>query len=235
MFVGHVALALIAKRKVPAAPLGWLVAAVMALDLLWPIFLLLGVEQVAMRAGATAFNPLVFESYPWSHSLLMAAVWGLALAALAKWRGYSGAVQAWLAGLVVSHWVLDWITHAPDLPLWPGDSPRLGLGLWNSVGGTYAIEGGLWLAAIVLYLRDRRALTGTGRLAFWSLVAVVTLLWAAAPWSPPPPSVRMLAGTALALWLLVPWASFADRRFVLRPVAATMLVLLLAVGFPATR
>jgi hypothetical protein len=210
MFVGHVALALIAKRRVPTAPLAWLVAAVMALDLLWPIFLLLGFERVAFRAGATAFNPLVFESYPWSHSLVMAGAWGLGLAALARWRGHSGAVPAWLAGLVVSHWALDWVTHAPDLPLWPGNSPRLGLGLWNSVGGTYFIEGGLWLAAVLLYLRGRRATTRAGSLAFWSLVAVTTLLWATAPWSPPPPSVPVLAGTALALWVLVPWASFAE-------------------------
>src|SRR5512139_2176899 len=106
MFVGHVALALIAKRKAPAASLGWLVAAVMALDLIWPVFLLLGVERVAFRAGATAFNPLVFESYPWSHSLVMAGVWALVLAALARWRGHAGAVPVWLAGLVVTHWVL---------------------------------------------------------------------------------------------------------------------------------
>ena len=138
MFVGHLALAVAAKRAVPAAPLGWLVAAVTALDLLWPVFLLAGIEQVRISPGATAFTPLIFEWYPWSHSLVMAVAWGGFLAVLARWRGLPGRVGSWLAGLVVSHWVLDFLTHAPDLPLWPGDSPRLGL------------------RAVELHLRDHR-------------------------------------------------------------------------------
>lgn len=211
MFVGHLALALAAKRAAPKASLGWLMAGVTALDLVWPILLLLGVEQVSVRPGATAFTPLVFDSYPWSHSLVMALVWGALLAALGRaFRVPAGA--GLLLGLVVSHWLLDFLTHAPDLPLWPGHSSRFGLGLWNSIPGTLVIEGALWVGGIVLYLRGRRG-TVLGRIAFWSLVVVSTVMWAAGPWSPPPPSERALAQFALIGWIVLPWAALADRHY----------------------
>ncbi len=89
MFVGHLALALAAKRAVPKAPLGWLMAAVTALDLLWPLFLLAGIEHVRVSRGATAFNPLIFDSYPWSHGLLLTLLWGTLLAVLGRSRGLS--------------------------------------------------------------------------------------------------------------------------------------------------
>ena len=210
MFVGHFALACGAKRAAPTVSLGWLVAAVTALDLVWPVLVLAGVEQVRIAPGATAFTPLVFESYPWSHSLLMSGVWGLVLAGLARWRRISTPASGLLVALVMSHWVLDWITHAPDMPLWPGPSPRFGLGLWNSVPLTIAIEGALWIAGIAVYLRVRPPMAWRSRLAFWSLVAITTLMWAAGPWSPPPPNSEALASLALIGWITIPWAVLAD-------------------------
>ena len=211
MFVGHLALALAAKRAAPRVSLGWLMAGVTALDLVWPIFLLLGVEQVSVRPGATAFNPLVFDAYPWSHSLVMAFAWGALLVLLGR-AFRIPAPPLLLVALVVSHWVLDFATHAPDLPLWPGTSPRFGLGLWNSIPGTLVVEGALWVAGIVLYLRGRQAATSrVGSLAFWSLVVVSTVMWASGPWSPPPPSSQALAQFALIGWIVLPWAAVADR------------------------
>ena len=219
MFTGHLALAFAAKSKVPAAPLGWLVAAVTTLDLLWPLFLLAGLEEVRISPGATAFTPLVFESYPWSHSLLMAAVWGVVLAGLARWRGYSAEVGYWLAALVVSHWVLDWVTHAPDMPLWPGASPRFGLGLWNSIPGTLVIEGLMWIGGIARYLRGRRAVRWIGPVALGSFVLITTVMWAGGPLSPPPPDARSLAWFALIGWIVIPWAALADRFYALKAAA----------------
>jgi hypothetical protein len=211
MFVGHLAVALAAKRAAPLVSLGWLVAAVVALDLLWPIFVLTGLEQVRIVPGATAFTPLVFVSYPWTHSLVMACVWGAVLAALARWRRMTPAASAILGALVVSHWGLDFVSHAPDMPLWPGRSPRVGLGLWNSIPWTLAIEGTMWAAAIVFYLRMRHERTHGSKAAFWSLVAVATVLWAAGPWAPPPPSPQAIGWFGLIGWLLAPWAARADR------------------------
>ena len=69
MFVGHLAVALGAKRAAPRVPLAVLVAAAFALDLLWPLMLLAGIESVRIDPGNTAFTPLAFDHYPWSHSL----------------------------------------------------------------------------------------------------------------------------------------------------------------------
>ena len=211
MFVGHLAVALAAKRAAPRVNLGWLIAGVTALDLLWPLFLLAGLEHVRIVPGAMPFTPLVFDSYPWSHSLVMAFVWGGALAWLA--RRYAAARPPWglMIGLVVSHWVLDFVTHAPDMPLWPGTSPRFGLGLWNSIPGTFLVEGVLWVGAIYTYLSGRRFKSTWPRLAFWSLILISTVMWAAGPWSPPPPDEKSLALFALIGWLIIPWAAAADR------------------------
>lgn len=211
MFVGHLALPLAAKRLAPTVNLGWLVAGGTALDLVWPILVIAGVEQVRIAPGATAFTPLVFESYPWSHSLIMAVVWGGVLAALATWSGVPKSAAPLLVGLVVSHWVLDFITHAPDMPILPFAGPRLGLALWNSIPGTLVVEGLLWVSCIALYLRGRVFRGWGSRLGFWSLVVITTVMWASGPWTPPPPSVRALGWFALIGWIVVPWAALADR------------------------
>jgi hypothetical protein len=213
MFVGHLALALAAKRAEPKVPLAWFMAAVTTLDLLWPVFLLLGIEQVRIDPGNTAFTPLRFVWYPWSHSLLMATVWGLALAGLGRSRGFSRRASIVLFALVVSHWVLDFFTHAPDMPLWPGPSPLLGLRLWSSVPATIVVEGAFWLLGIVLYLRGRHAASWGGKAAFWSFVIVCTLMWLAGPWSPPPPNARFLAWFGLIGWVILPWTALADSRY----------------------
>ena len=102
MFVGHLAVALAAKRAAPAVNLGWLMAGVTALDLVWPVFVLAGIEHVRVVQGATAFTPLIFDSYPWSHSLVMSVVWGLALVLVARSRGVIA--PAWLLVALVVGW-----------------------------------------------------------------------------------------------------------------------------------
>jgi len=217
VFVGHLAVALAAKARAPQISLGYWVAAAIALDLLWPVFLLLGIERVTIAPGATAFTPLIFDSYPWSHSLAMAAVWGMLAAALARWRGQSFGVAVLLALVVLSHWLLDYATHAPDMPLWPGASPRIGLGLWQSVPATLLIEGIMFTGAVALYLRRTRAIDRTGHVSFWSFILISAAIWAAGPWSPPP-NTRALAWVGLAAtWLLVAWAAWADKHRAPRP------------------
>jgi membrane-bound metal-dependent hydrolase YbcI (DUF457 family) len=211
MFVGHFAIALGAKRAAPRVPLGLLVGATIGLDLLWPAFLLAGVESVRIDPGNTAFTPLAFDSYPWSHSLVMALVWGALLALVAFPRLKSAGAALLLGAVVVSHWVLDYVTHRPDMPVWPG-GPEQGLGLWNSVPGTLIVEGMLFAAAIYLYTTAFPARDKTGTWAFWSVIALMTLIWLSSPWSPPPPSVRAIAIVGLAMWLFPLWGSWVDRH-----------------------
>lgn len=210
MFVGHTAVALAAKSRVPSVSLGWFVAAAFALDLLWPVFLLTGIERVSIVPGAIAFNPLVFDSYPWSHSLIMACVWGLLAAGIARWRGIPMGVAALIGALVVSHWMLDYLSHGPDMPLWPGNSPLLGLGLWKSIPATLLVEGVIFVTGIVLYVRATRPVDRIGSWGLWTYVLVSTTLWASVPWSPPPPNPQTLAWFSLGAYLFVLWAAWFD-------------------------
>lgn len=211
MFVGHLAVSLGAKAAAPKVPLWTLVAASFGIDLLWPVLLLAGVEVVRIAPGITAFTPLDFEWYPWSHSLLMVGVWG-AVAWLATWRLASSTRAAWVVTLVVvSHWALDWIAHRPDLPLWPA-GPRFGAGLWNSITGTILFEGGLLIAAVVMFVRAFPTRDRTGTWALAGMLALCGTIWITQPWSPPPPDPMAVAVVGLALWILPPWAAWIERH-----------------------
>ena len=193
MFIGHFALGLAAKRAVPRVPLAMLFVAAQFADLLWPILVALGVEQVRIDPGNTAFTPLDFVSYPYSHSLLLLVIWGVALGAI--YRGAAGGARARmvLALLVISHWALDFVSHRPDMPLYPG-GPKFGLGLWNSAAATRVVELTLFAVGCWIYVRSTRARDGVGRWAWLVLVALLLAAYFAAG-SQPPPSVT-------ALWMV---------------------------------
>ena len=76
MFIGHFAVGFAAKRFAPRTNLALLIAAAVFLDILWPIFVLLGWERVRIDPGNTRFTPLAFTYYPWSHSLVMSIAMG---------------------------------------------------------------------------------------------------------------------------------------------------------------
>lgn len=212
MFVGHAAVALAAKATAPRVSLGAFMAASYGLDLLWPLFSLAGLESFRIEPGITAFTPLAFDYYPLSHSLLMATVWGLA-AGLLTARLTRNARAGWVVGAIVpSHWVLDAIAHRRDLPLWPGESPMVGFGLWNSIPGTFLVEGLVFMAGILVFLRVTRARDRIGVVALWALLVFLTVIWVSGPFSPPPPSTTAVSVTALALILVPLWAAWADRH-----------------------
>jgi hypothetical protein len=211
MFIGHYAVGFAAKRVAPKASLGLLMAAPILLDLLWPIFLLAGWERVRIDPGNTAFTPLAFDSYPITHSLVTSIGWGALFGGL-YWiftRYRAGAVAIGLG--VVSHWVLDWVTHRPDLPLYPG-GPKVGLGLWNSIPWTLAVEFAMLAIALWLYVRTTQPRDRTGRYAFWAFVALAIVMYVGNLMSPPPPSTQALAWFALSGWIVPFWAGWFDAH-----------------------
>jgi hypothetical protein len=213
MFIGHFALAFAAKRVAPSVSLGTLFLAVQLADLVWPSFVLLGLERVEVAPGITAVTPLDFVSYPYSHSLLALALWGALFAGIHWVIHRRGGVVPWLiAALVLSHWLLDWLTHRPDMPILIGGGPLVGLGLWNSIPGTVLVETALFLAGVALYARATRALDRTGSYAFWGLVAFLLLVSVANLMGPPPPSPLAVAWVAQSIWLLVLWGYWIDRH-----------------------
>jgi hypothetical protein len=212
MFIGHFGVALAAKRLAPRTSLATLILAAQFLDVLWPVFLLLGLEHFRVAPRITKVQPLDFYDYPFTHSLTMALRWALAFALIYYLiRRY--VAGAWVVGAVVlSHWVLDWVVHRPDLPLWPG-GPKVGLGLWNSWPASISVESILFGAGIWIYLRSTRACDRTGVYAFWSLVVLLFLGWLGALFGPTPPDIHQLALGALVMWIIfIPWAWWADRH-----------------------
>ena len=212
MFLGHFALALGAKRVAPRASLGALFLAAQWSDLLWPFLLLAGIERVTVAPGDTAATPLRFDAYPISHSLLMLALWALLGGLLYFHLGRDRRGALVVAVLVLSHWVLDVVTHRPDLPLTPWGHTRLGLGLWNAPRLAMAVELLLFAAGVMLYLRATRPLDRTGRYATWAMLVFLVVVHIANSLGPIPPSSQAVGYTALALWLLPLWAWWADRH-----------------------
>jgi membrane-bound metal-dependent hydrolase YbcI (DUF457 family) len=212
MFIGHFAVAMAAKRAVPQTSLGWLFAACQLPDLLWPAFLLTGIERARIAPGDTAFTPLAFEHYPWSHSLLMVAIWAVVLGGAYRFRRNDGRAPLIIATLVVSHWILDWVTHRPDLPLVPGGEPKLGLGLWNHPTATLLIEAAMFAVGVWIYSRSTKPRDRTGRWAWVALVAFLVVMHSTNAFSPPPPDMTAVAIAGLAIWLLVWWGAWVDRH-----------------------
>ncbi len=112
---------------------------------------------------------------------------------------------------VLSHWLLDFITHRPDLPLYPGGA-RVGLGLWNSLWGTLGVELTLFAIGVWLYARTTRATDRMGSFGFWALVAFLLLIYLGNVFGEPPPSVTALAWVAQSQWLIIAWGYWLDRH-----------------------
>ena len=171
-----------------------------------------------MVPGPNPFLNLWLDSIPVSHSLVALIAWGLLFGYLYRKRtGYArGALVVGL--LVLSHWVLDVVTHRPDMPLYPG-SVNLGLGLWNSVAGTLIVEGLLFIAGLVIYLRTTRPRDGIGRWGFWALIVVLLGSYVSTLFAPPPTDMKAIAVFGIAFgWLFVLFAWWVDRHRELREV-----------------
>lgn len=214
MFLGHVALGLAAKHAAPRVSLATWFVAVQLVDLIWPLMLLLGLEHVRITPGITAFTPLDFYDYPITHSLVGGAVWAALFAGVwvvtrRNGRAGAGRVAMLLAAAVLSHWVLDALSHRPDVPVLP-HGPYVGLGLWNSIPATLAVELAMFATGLWLYVSGGGK--GRHRISFWLLMAFLVIVYFGAAFGPPPPDVRTLALSGLAGWLFVPWLWWADRE-----------------------
>jgi len=212
MFIGHFGVAFAAKPLVPRVSLGSLILASLFVDLLWPTFLLLGLERVRIEPGATAVTPLVFEHYPLSHSLLAVLVWAALIGGVYLLFRRDRAGAAVLAALVVSHWLLDLIVHRPDLPLYPSGTQLLGLDAWSSLPLTLAIEVPLFLIGVGIYLRATAPKDAIGSWGLGGLVVFLAILYLGNLFGSPPPDVAAIAWAGQAQWLLVAWGYWVDRH-----------------------
>lgn len=209
MFIGHYALAYGAKKINKLPSLAIMFVAVQLLDLLWPIFVLLGFETFEIDPGNTALTPLNFTSYPYSHSLLMTVVWAILFASFYFTFTKNKQGSLLMGCLVFSHWVLDFITHRSDLPLSPFTDLKVGLGLWNAPIIEIILETGLFLIGVYLYYNT---VTVKRKVAFWSSVVFFLLIHFMNMFGPPPPSINAVAWSANLMWLFVFWAWWIEKK-----------------------
>lgn len=211
MFIGHFALALGAKKYAPQVSLGILFLACQLADLIWPNLVLLGIEKLEIEPGITMMTPLNFLHYPYSHSLLALLLWTVIFVGIYSFLKSVGSRAAIIIGLlVISHWILDVLTHRPDMPLTLGGPSRIGFGLWNYPVLAVTVELLLFALGVWLYANSTRAFNRKGSVGFWVLVIFLLAIYAGNVFAPPPPSVTAVAWFAQALWLIVVWGFWVD-------------------------
>lgn len=212
MFIGHFGVAMAGKRVAPKVSLPVLFLAAQFADTLWPFLVAAGIETVRIAPGDTKYTPLQFVSYPWSHSLLMLMIWGILFGTIYRLYTGDGRGGVLIGALVVSHWVLDWITHRADMALYPG-GPKLGLGLWNHPTASMAVEVVVFAIGVAIYEGTTKGKDKKGQYAFWLMVVLFLVGFSAASGGAPPPSVKAIwmgSIAAIALGLLL--ASYIDRH-----------------------
>jgi len=200
VFVGHYSASFAGRATEKRIPLWLLFLAVQWIDVMWSIFVLLGIEKVRIVPGITASNPLDLYYMPYTHSLLGVLCWSL-LAYLVcqfvpRFRGTRTGLI--LAAAVFSHWVLDLIVHRPDLSLYASVG-KMGFGLWNYRGAAFALEMAvLFGGAAILY----RTAAHRGRLVGF-VVFLAALQVFGTFFFPPPPSDHSAAMTALISYIVL--------------------------------
>jgi hypothetical protein len=212
MFIGHHAIAFAVKKAAPKTSLGMTFVAVQFLDMLWPVFLLLGWEHARIVPGITLVSPIDLYDYPISHSLVASLIWSFVLGTgyyLFTKKTFGSVV---VALCVLSHWILDFITHHPDMPLGFGTTTYVGLGLWNSLWGALVVEIGLYAVGVWLYLRFTQPIDRVGKFGAWSLIAILFVGYVASLIGGPPPNVMSLAIGGNVTWLFVLWAYWIDKH-----------------------
>ncbi|HKE83926.1 MAG TPA: hypothetical protein VKB50_09235 [Vicinamibacterales bacterium] len=131
--VDHAATALVIKRRFPSVSIVPLLISVQAMELAWVVLNYLGIEHTTTSATVRRVADIQLADIRYSHSVVPVVV-----AALAAWwiieRGLGRRLLGRALAIgIVSHLVLDILTHASDIALWPGAPfPKLGMGLYSS-------------------------------------------------------------------------------------------------------
>ena len=207
MFIGHYGVAYAAKAVAPKAPLAAYFLAVQALDVLFSVFVLSGIEHMEIVHKYTSYNPYRLYDMPITHSLVGSLGWAVAVGIVAALLRLPRRESLWLGLAVFSHFVLDLLVHTPDLSIAGNDTAKLGLGLWNNVPLVIVLELLVLLGGWVLFNRSKRpdaTFPKQRNRIFVGILAVVTVV---TPFMPDPASPTAFAVQALVLYCALAWAS----------------------------
>jgi len=212
MFIGHYGVAMSAGKAGSSFKLGTAILAAQLLDLLWPLFTIAGIESFSIVPGDTKLTPLRFDHYPYTHSLagslVIAFLFGLLYYCIRK----KLRLAIVYAVLVFSHWVLDFITHKPDLAVSFTSTHKLGLGLWNHPVAAIFVEGIIFIAGVYIYFSATKPLNTKGKVLPWILTGLLGIFYVMNLAGPAPPSVNAVSYSALLLWAFVLLGYWTDKN-----------------------
>ena len=212
MFIGHFGAGFAGKKFSKSASLGTYLMAAQWIDLIWPIFVLLGIEKVEIEPGISSVTPLDFTYYPFTHSLFGVLIWALLFGFVYFLIKKNTRVAIILGLLVLSHWVLDLFVHIPDLPIFPGLDIKVGFGLWNSFAATLILEGLVFAVGLFLYLRSTKARNKTGTFALLGLIVFLVAIYISNLLGPAPESTEAIGIVGNAQWLIILWGYWIDKN-----------------------
>jgi hypothetical protein len=212
MLAGHYGVSFVLKKAEPRLPLWTLFLATQLVDVLWAVFVLLGIEHYRIVPGITASLPLDLYYMPYTHSLVAAVAWSTVVFALCQWviplSGFKSSRCAFFLALgVFSHWVLDLVVHRPDLPLYD-NAYKVGFGLWNFPLPALVLESALLFGGMWLYLRSTTATSFPGRYGMIFFGLAILVLHCLLFWGPLPPGITAGAARLGALYLILAAAAY---------------------------
>jgi len=129
--INHAATALIIKKEFAGVPIIWLLISVQFMEVLWVVLNYLGIERTTTEKEVRYVGDVHLSYMPFSHSIVtMVGVALLAWLIIGKGLNLPDIGLALGIG-VISHLVLDLITHSKDIAVAPFiRGPKFGLGLY---------------------------------------------------------------------------------------------------------
>lgn len=223
MFAGHYAPAFAAKALKHAPSMGAAFIAVQLVDVAWASFVLTGVEHARITPDFLAMSDLELYDMPYTHSLVGALAWSVAGAlvyrSFDKKNGWIGALL--IGALVFSHWLTDFLVHAPDLALYPG-GPKVGLGWWDNPPLAIGSELGLFVIGFALYITSTKPNGVAGRISPWLTAGLMLVVLAFEKLGPGQEHINQAAMSALAAYTIFAalgfWLDATRERKVVLPL-----------------
>lgn len=207
MFIGHYGVAYAAKTVAPKAPLAAYFLAVQALDVLFSVLVLSGVEHMEIIHKYTSYNPYRLYDMPITHSLVGSLGWAVAVGIVAALLRLPRRESVWLGLAVFSHFILDLTVHTPDLSIAGNDTTKLGLGLWNNVPLVLVLELLVLFGGWMFFSRSKRSDATFPKQRNRIFVGILAFVTIATPFMPDPASPTAFAVQALVAYFALAWAS----------------------------
>ena len=207
MFAGHIGAALAIGRAERRLNVGVFITAALLLDLVLWVLVLLGVESAVIPGNFASTHQPEFV-FPYSHGLVASVAWSV-FAGVAVLIGFNRPqssklrAAALVGAAVFSHWLLDALVHAPELPLAGAGSMKIGLGLWNQMPVALVVEAAIVLAGLYLFVRGTRLFRARAIALTVMSLLLLAVTAAGMTIAPPPPSAQAMAGSSLITLVIV--------------------------------